>query len=249
MKLENLSRTLTTLSAVLIWWILTEVVANDSPIISEMGPGDALQKVQEYWATGFLAQSVLVSLYRLLAGLAISFVIGVGLGILFGTKPLVERSTSIIVQYLRMTSPLAWAPIAVILLGIGSLPVIALIVLAATWPIALSTANGVRNVSKEWVKVSKTLGATEQETLRHVVAPAISSHVLTGVRLALGVSWIVIVPAEMLGVDSGLGFMVLNARDQLSYDGLAAAMFIIGLVGYFLDLAAQNLFKRLSKAF
>jgi NitT/TauT family transport system permease protein len=249
MKFEKLSKTITTISAVVIWWVLTEVVAGDSPIISEMGPVDAFKKVMEYWGTGYLAQSVLVSLYRLLVGLAISFVIGVGLGILFGTKPLVERSTSVIVQYLRMTSPLAWAPIAVILLGIGSMPVIALIVLAATWPIALSTANGVRNVSKEWIKVSQTLGATKQETLRHVVAPAISSHVLTGVRLALGVSWIVIVPAEMLGVDSGLGFMVLNARDQLSYDGLAAAMFIIGLVGYFLDLGAQNLFKKVSKAF
>jgi len=249
MKFEKLSKTITTISAVVVWWVLTEVIAGDSPILSEMGPVDAFNKVAEYWGTGYLAQSVLVSLYRLLVGLAISFVIGVGLGILFGTKPLVERSTSVIVQYLRMTSPLAWAPIAVILLGIGSMPVIALIVLAATWPIALSTANGVRNVSKEWIKVSQTLGATKQETLRHVVAPAISSHVLTGVRLALGVSWIVIVPAEMLGVDSGLGFMVLNARDQLSYDGLAAAMFIIGLVGYFLDLGAQNLFKRVSKAF
>jgi NitT/TauT family transport system permease protein len=78
------------------------------------------------------------------------------------------------------------------------------------------------------------------------VAPAISSHVLTGIRLAIGIGWVVLVPAEMLGVDSGLGFLILNARDQLAYDLLAGTMFVIGLVGFFLDLGAQKVFRSIT---
>lgn len=249
MKLADYSRLATTAFAVVAWWVLTEVLFKDSPILSVMGPVEVVGKIGEYWASGFLAESILISLFRLLVGLLLAFIFGATIGLIFGTKPLVEKSTSILVQFLRMTSPLAWAPIAVMLLGIGSAPVVALIVLAATWPIALSTASGVRAVPKDLVRVAKTLGASHNETLRHVFLPAISGQVLTGLRLALGVSWIVLVPAEMLGVDSGLGYMVLNARDQLSYDGLAAAMFVIGVIGYALDLSAQRFFQKISSSF
>jgi NitT/TauT family transport system permease protein len=152
-----------------------------------------------------------------------------------------------VVQFLRMTSPLAWAPIAVMIFGIGTTPVVFLIVLATIWPIALATAAGVRSVDQDWNKIASSLGAKPSEVIRYVTFPAITSHVLTGLRLAIGIGWVVLVPAEMLGVDSGLGFLILNARDQLSYDLLAATMFVIGSVGFVLDSVTQSAFRRISR--
>lgn len=237
-------RLLATVSVVAVWHWFTEIRNAESPILSFMGPADTASAVLRLWSDGVLADSVSISLQRLLIGLAISSVIGIVLGLMFGLSRRTEYSFGIVVQFLRMTSPLAWAPVAVILLGIGSAPVVFLIVLAAVWPITLSTAAGVRAVNPGWIEVAESLGATRSETIRSVIIPAIRSHVLTGLRLALGVGWIVLVPAEMLGVDSGLGFAVLNARDQLSYDGLAAAMFLIGFVGFWLDLGVQKLLRQ-----
>ena len=239
-----LGRILATGSAILIWHWFTEIKSSDNPILSLMGPSDTFGGVQRLWQSGVLVDSVLISLQRLLIGLAIASFIGILVGLIFGLKSNVEYSFSIVVQFFRMTSPLAWAPVAVMLLGIGSPPVIFLISIAAVWPIVLSTSAGVRAVDSGWLKVAKSLGASNFEIISTVVLPAIRGHILTGIRLALGVGWIVLVPAEMLGVDSGLGFAILNARDQLSYDNLAAAMFLSGLVGFFLDLITQKVFAR-----
>jgi NitT/TauT family transport system permease protein len=165
-----------------------------------------------------------------------------------GSYRLAEQSSSIVVQFLRMVSPLSWAPVAVVLFGIGTAPVVFLIAIAAIWPIALNTAAGIKSLNPDWMLLARSLGATRGEAIRTIVVPGIRGHVLTGLRLALGVAWIVLVPAEMLGVDSGLGFEVLGARDNMDYSGLAAVMLLIGLLGFAMDLLAQSLFKRWAAA-
>lgn len=129
------------------------------------------------------------------------------------------------------------------MLGVGNAPVTFLVVAATIWPMALGTAAGVRALDPGWHQVARSLGATPIERLGTVVLPGVRPHVLTALRLALGVGWVVIVPAEMLGVDSGLGYAVLNARDQLAYDQLAATMLLIGLVGFTLDATFQWLLR------
>ena len=133
-------------------------------------------------------------------------------------------------------------PIAIVIFGIGTPPVVFLIFIAAVWPIALATSSGVRQLEPKWHLLAKSFGATAWERLVHVVIPGIRSNLLTGIRLALAVSWIVLVPAEMLGVDSGLGYSILNSRDQLAYDQLAAIMLTIGVLGFAIDWIAQKLF-------
>jgi NitT/TauT family transport system permease protein len=103
----------------------------------------------------------------------------------------------------------------------------------------MSTAQGVRTVDKGLLLVARSLGATRDEVLTSVVLPAIRPHLLTGLRLALGIGWVVLVPAEMLGVTSGLGYEILNSRDQLAYDRVAALILVIGLLGYLLDAIAR----------
>jgi NitT/TauT family transport system permease protein len=189
-----------------------------------------------------------VTLTRLGLGLAIATVLGVLIGWVLGSYRLAEQSSSIVVQFLRMVSPLSWAPVAVVLFGIGTAPVVFLIAIAAIWPIALNTAAGIKSLNPDWMLLARSLGATRGEAIRTIVVPGIRGHVLTGLRLALGVAWIVLVPAEMLGVDSGLGFEVLGARDNMDYSGLAAVMLLIGLLGFAMDLLAQSLFKRWAAA-
>lgn len=137
-----------------------------------------------------------------------------------------------------MISPLSWAPVAVALFGIGHRPVFFLVA-AAVWPIVLNTAAGVHAVDPGHKLVARSLGATRSEVLTSVVLPATRGHVLTGLRVALGMAWVVLVPAEMLGVDSGLGYQILNTRDQLAYDQMMAVILVIGVLGYFLDALAR----------
>jgi NitT/TauT family transport system permease protein len=245
--MKYLYRTLTTLLVIGLWFLFTDVVSEGNPILSEMGPINTLFGIQTLFERDVLVGSIGISLYRLTLGIVISTIIGIAIGLIFGTMKTVEFSFGLVVQFLRMTSPLAWAPIAVMVFGIGTTPVVFLIILATIWPIALATAAGVRSVDKDWNKIASSLGAKPREVIRYVTFPAITSHILTGLRLAIGIGWVVLVPAEMLGVDSGLGFLILNARDQLSYDLLAATMFVIGSVGFVLDTATQSAFRRISR--
>jgi NitT/TauT family transport system permease protein len=117
--------------------------------------------------------------------------------------------------------------VAIVLFGVGTAPAVFLIAIAAVWPIALNTAAGIKAIDPNWRLLARSLGASRFETLKTIVIPAIRPNVLTGLRLALGVAWIVLVPAEMLGPDSGLGFEILSARDMMDYQLLAAVMFLV----------------------
>lgn len=229
--------------AVVVWWLLTDVLASPVSIAHDFSPGSALPALWAMVQDGTIVGDAATSLTRLIGGLAIAVAIGVPVGLLTGGVPVAERATGPLFQLLRMTSPLAWAPIAVLVFGVGGLPVIALVAIAAVWPMVLSTAAGVREVDRDWLITARSLGATRGELLRRIVLPGVRPYVLTGLRLALGVAWVVLVPAEMLGVQSGLGYEVLNARDQIAYDRLMAVIIAIGILGYLLDRASQAALK------
>jgi NitT/TauT family transport system permease protein len=227
--------------AVGLWWTLTSFVWHENPVLSKVGPGDAVPSMLEILQTSDGWQDIRTSLGRLLLGLTIAVVVGVPLGILLGTFSRFEDATTPIVNFLRMISPLAWAPLVIVAFGVGTAPVVFLISVTAVWPMVLGTSAGVRAIQPGWKAVATSLGASPRENLRFVTVPAVRGHVLTALRLALGVSWIVLVPAEMLGVDSGLGYLVLNARDQLDYAALGGGVLLIGIIGFLLDTTFRSL--------
>lgn len=229
--------------AVGVWWLATTGLNGSDPILGRLGPADAIPALVDLVRSGDAWADTVTSLRRLGLGLAIATAVGVPLGLVLGAHRRIEHATAPLVQFLRMISPLAWAPAAVVVLGIGDAPVTFLVAAATVWPMALGTAAGVRTLDPGWHGVARSLGATTLERVRTVVVPGVRPHVLTALRLALGVGWVVIVPAEMLGVDSGLGYSVLDARDQLAYDRLAATMLLIGVVGFTLDAAFQHLLR------
>ena len=198
------------------------------------------------WGEGKLQSAAIASGYRLGTGLLIAIVIGVPLGILMGRFKRFRELSNSPFQFLRMISPLSWMPIAVLVYGTWNHSIIFLIAMASVWPVAFSTAAGLTKVDPAWFKVSRNLGAKPWHMLFQIIMPAISFDVFTGIRLALGVAWIVLVPAEYLGVTSGLGYAIEDARETLSYDYLTAMVLTIGIIGYLLDSTCVLLIKRYS---
>ncbi|MCG8531567.1 MAG: ABC transporter permease subunit, partial [Desulfovibrionales bacterium] len=139
------------------------------------------------------------------------------------------------IQFIRMISPLAWMPIALLLFKTFEGAVYFLIVMATICPIILNTAIGVLSINPQWIKMAINQGANNFQLIRTIIIPATIPHMVTSLRLALGVAWIILVPAEFLGVSSGLGYLINDARDTMEYDKLMAMVIAIGILGFILD--------------
>lgn len=229
-----------------LWWLATDVFADPYGFARKFSPVTALPALVDLASGPELWLHIAVSLKRVVVGLLLSLGVGIPLGLLVGASRLAETATSPAFQFLRMTSPLSWMPIAIMIFGIGDVPIYFLLAFAAVWPILLSTAAGVRALDRQWLLLGKSLAATRLEMLLHIIVPGILGHVLTGVRVAIGISWIVLVPCEMLGVQAGLGYFILDTRDRLAYPELMATIIAVGVTGFALDALARNVARRFS---
>ncbi len=234
--------------ALALWWACTALLIPPTSFLARFAPDKALAALLHLLAGGQLWPHLLTSFRRVAVGLAISAAIGIPLGLAVGSLPAFAKLSGPIFQLIRMVSPLSWTPLAVILLGVGDAPVYFLIAIGGVWPIVLNTSAGVAALDPRWLTVGRSLGANRWELLATIVWPGIRPHVLTGLRLAVGLAWIILVPAEMLGVDSGLGYFVLNTRDRLAYSDLMAAILVIGACGFLVDSAAHWAFSERRRA-
>lgn len=221
--------------AIAVWATATMLLSRPGDNLYPFNPLDTARSLATLAGKATFWEDITVSLERLLVGLGVATAVGAPLGAAIATWRRLDRAVGPLTQFLRMTSPLAWAPIAIFVLGTGSAPAEALIAAAAVWPLVLNTAAGVRAVNPDWFAVVRTLGATRSEAFRSVVLPVVQPHLMTGLRVALGIGWIVLVPVEMLGVNQGLGYAIINARDGLAYSDLMAVVVVIGLLGFLLD--------------
>jgi NitT/TauT family transport system permease protein len=227
----------------ILWWIGTDLIAAPGSFVRHFSPTSAFTSLAQLVTQSDLPIHVLVSLRRVLVGLGLALLIGVPLGLAVGSYSLLNSATSPAFQFLRMISPLSWMPIAVMVFGVGDRPIYFLLTFAAVWPILLNTAEGVKRLAPNWVRLAASLSATRWETLRYIIIPGVLGHILTGLRLAIGIVWIVLVPCEMLGVSAGLGYFILDTRDRLAYSELMAMVLIIGLLGFLLDAGARGLYR------
>ncbi|MGC5698913.1 ABC transporter permease [Pseudomonas sp. NFXW11] len=228
------------------WWLGVHLLGSEDGLAARFSPQATFASLWELLGRGELYEHVWVSLRRILVGLLLALLIGVPLGLLVGSYRHLESATTPAFQFLRMISPLSWMPVVVMLMGVGDQPIYFLLAFAALWPILLNTAAGVRQLDPRWLQLSRSLSATRRETLCKVILPGVLGHVLTGVRLAIGILWIVLVPCEMLGVSAGLGYFILDTRDRLAYSELMAMVLLIGVLGFALDACARALHRRWS---
>ncbi|WP_414447388.1 ABC transporter permease [Burkholderia sp. 22PA0099] len=229
-----------------LWWLAVATLGGNNAMLAQFSPWRAWQALPTLIHDDQLLGHVATSLRRIAAGLGCALVVGVPVGFAIGRLRWLEQALSPTLQFLRMVSPLSWMPIAVMSLGVGDRSVIFLLAFAAVWPLILSTAAGVVQLDRRWIELGHSLAATRAEMLWHIYVPGIAAQVLTGVRLAIGILWIVLVPAEMIGVSSGLGYLILDTRDRLAYSELTAVILVIGVLGFTLDLAARALAARLN---
>lgn len=231
-----------------LWWLGGLALQNNPRLTAFSGfaPAPAIESFVQLVASGQAWAAAAPSLGRVLSGLAIALVLGTPLGLALGLLPLVEKAFQLPFQILRMVSPLSWMPIAILAFPSWNGAIVFLIAAAAIWPIVFATAAGAKRVDPAWLAVGRTLGGRGLAMVRRIVAPAVAPDLLVGLRLALGTAWIVLVPAEYLGVTSGLGYAINDARDTLAYDRLAALVLLIGLIGFALDLVLARLLKRAS---
>ena len=205
-------------------------------------PGAVARGLLELGRKGLLLPYVRDSLVRVAAGYGAALLVGVPLGVFLGWHASAARAANPLIQFLRPISPLAWIPVAIVLFGVNDLAAVFLIFLASVFPVLVSTMDGVRGVPTMYRQAGLNFGLSPPALLARVVFPAALPEILTGVRIALGVAWIVVVAAEMIAVNSGLGYLVIDSRNAgKRYDLVVAAMLLIGLIGLALNLGVQRL--------
>jgi len=191
--------------------------------------------IGELWVRGVLLGHIADSLYRFFAGYALAVLLGVPLGLLAGWSRRLEAVVEPLLQLVRPISPIAWMPLAILWFGIGNRPTVFIIFLAAFFPVTLSAIAAVRSVDPLLLRVAQNFGATPGQILVQVVAPAAFPYLAAGLHMALGAAWVFLVAGEMVGVRSGLGFLIVDGRNQVRYDLVMASMVIIGALGLAID--------------
>ncbi len=184
---------------------------------------------------GELRDYIGTSLLRFAAGYGAAVATAVPLGLLLGRCALLRRALEPLVQVLRPVSPIAWFPLVSLWFGIGNLPAVVIIFIAAFYPVLLSTVAAVRNVSAVYLKVAANFGASRRAVLWNVIVPAAFPQIAVGLHIAIGAAWIFLVAGEMLGVRSGLGYLIIDSRNNLRTDLVMVGIVLIGLLGLVID--------------
>lgn len=175
------------------------------------------------------------SAWRVLAGFGWGVGLGVFLGLLIGLSRVMERAFDPTIQVMRNIPVTAWVPLSLVFFGIGNAPAVFLIGLGAFFPAAINTTHGVRQINVTLYKSAQMMGANGRELLIRVILPAAMPSIMTGVRLSMGIAWVLVVVAEILAVRSGLGYLLNDAYLFYRNDVVIAAMLSIGLLGFFSD--------------
>lgn len=208
-------------------------------------PADALRASREAWAEGALLPHVAASLARFGSAYLAAVAVAVPLGLLFGLCPSLWKAADPVIQVLRPISPVAWFPLAVLWLGIGNLPAIAIIFVAAFYPVLLATVSAVRRVDPVYLRVARNFGTPGRQLVLKVIVPAAFPQIAMGLRIAVGAAWVYLVAGEMLGARSGLGFLIVDARNFLRTDLILMAMALVGAIGFAIDRGVAFLERRL----
>ena len=191
---------------------------------------------------GTLLDHVGASLMRVGVGFAIAIAVAVPLGLWMGRVNAVYMTLNPVFQILRPISPIAWIPIAILWFGVGNASPIYLIFISSVFPMIVQTASGVHSIEPRFLQVAENFGVPRWKLYLHVIWPAALPQVIVGMRISLGVAWLVVVAAEMIALRSGLGYMIIDARNAGNrYDLVVSGMIVIGVIGLLLDALMRRL--------
>jgi NitT/TauT family transport system permease protein len=215
-----------------VWWLI--VVATDSAIFPT--PQGVVLGTLELAADGTLWEHIGASLMRVGIGFGIAVLFAIPLGLWMGWVHGAFVTLNPLFQILRPISPIAWIPIAILWFGVGNASPIYLIFIASVFPMIVQTTAGVHTIEKRFLRAAENFGVSRKKLFLQVVFPATLPQIIVGMRIGLGVAWLVVVAAEMIALRSGLGYLIIDSRNAGNrYDLVIAGMIIIGLIGLALD--------------
>ena len=232
-KLRKLLPSLTVMALLIgAWWLVvveTQSVIFPTPWQVVTGTGELIQN-------GVLWEHIGASLFRVGSGFLLAVAFAVPLGLWMGWVRGAFTTLNPIFQMLRPISPIAWIPIAILWFGVGNASPIFLIFISSVFPMVVQTTSGVHTIERRYLRAAANFGVSRATLFRRVVIPAAMPQIIVGMRIGLGVAWLVVVAAEMIALRSGLGYLIIDSRNAGNrYDLVIAAMIIIGLIGLLLD--------------
>jgi NitT/TauT family transport system permease protein len=208
------------------------------------GPWGVVEGIVDLLQHGLLVKYIVASLFRVTWGFTLAAVLAIPMGLAIGWYQRAELALNPILQILRPISPLAWIPIAILWFGVGDMAAIFLIFVGCFFPLLLTSINAVRSIPAVYVNAGRNFGLSTAALVYRVLFPAVVPNLIVGLRITLGIAWLVVVAAEMIAVNSGLGFLIIDARNAGNrYDLVVAGMLIIGLIGLLLDWGMRSLEK------
>lgn len=221
-----------------LWWVI--VARSESAIFPT--PWQVVTGAWDLAQDGTLWEHIRASLLRVGIGFGLAFLVAVPLGLWMGWVPSVFYTLNPLFQMLRPISPIAWIPVAILWFGVGNLSPIFLIFISSVFPMMVQTTAGVRTIDRRYLRAAANFGVSKAVLFRRVVIPAVLPEVIVGMRIGLGVAWLVVVAAEMVALNSGLGYLIMDSRNAGNrYDLVIASMIIIGVTGLLLDGATRML--------
>lgn len=221
-----------------VWWLV--VIVSGSVIFPT--PLQVITGLWELSEDGSLWADIAASLSRVAAGFLLAVVFAIPLGLWMGWVRGAYSTLNPIFQMLRPISPIAWIPIAILWFGVGNVSPVFLIFISSVFPMIVQTTAGVHSIERRYLRAAKNFGVSRYTLFRQVVIPAVLPQIIVGMRIGLGVAWLVVVAAEMIALHSGLGYMIIDSRNAGNrYDLVIAGMIVIGLIGLMLDGAMRLL--------
>lgn len=229
-------------SSVALFIALWQLGVSWSGTIIIPGPWAVAKGIVELAEKGLLVKYVVASLFRVTWGYLLAVVTAIPLGLFLGWYRRGEKALNPMIQVFRPISPLAWIPISILWFGVGDLAAIFLIYLASFLPLIVTAMNAVHNIDRMHLNAGLNFGLTQRQLVLKVIYPAVMPQLIVGLRIALGVAWLVVVAAEMIAVNSGLGFLIMDSRNAGNrYDLVIAGMVLIGSSGLVLDWGMRRL--------
>jgi len=215
------------------------------PTLAQLGEAAVTQLKNPFYDRGANDKGIGIqlgwSLARVAAGYALAILVAVPLGFLIGMSPILSRALNPFIQILKPISPLAWMPLALYTIKDSSISGVFVIFICSIWPMLINTAFGVASVRREWLNVARTLEVSPLRKAFAVILPAAAPTILTGMRISIGIAWLVIVAAEMLVGGTGIGYFVWNEWNNLNLTNVIFAILVIGVVGMILDFLIGRL--------
>ncbi len=243
-KIRHLLQYVSLTIAILAMWQTASNLGYIKPLILPP-PSQVAITFWELVKSGAMARHVVISVLRVLEGFGIASVLGLGLGIAIGLSRTLDRMFDLIIQVVKPIPPIAWIPLAILWFGIGEESKVYIIFLGAFFPIIINTIDGIRQTDHKLVEVARILEVPRHRFVRQVVIPGAFPAIMTGLRVGLMVAWMCVVAAELIAASSGVGYLIMDARQLSQSDVVLVGMITIGVIGKLMDSLIRRLERRL----